>query len=182
MKRRSSNENHHNPAAASAVSWSMPFSPSWRGPASCTYWSLGLWPLIASHDGPRIGASAYDALGTLQIYLWVAVFNAVVLIGWARYQQRKSKSFAQRRLPAPVVDDQGLSKTFKLTRERLHKLRSPGSMTIHNDHDGDISHVVSHFFTIDPRPAAFPADPLENPKLIRRPSDDDEGKEPLTRA
>ena len=156
----------------------MPFSPSWRGLDSCTYWSwvCGHW---SPHDGPRFGASAFDALGTLQIYLWVAVFNAVVLIGWARYQQRKSKSFAQRRLPAPVVDDQGLSKSFKLTRDRLEKLRSPGSMTIHNDHDGDICHVVSHFFT-----DRFPANrsPLWHRwrirKLIRRPADDDEGKEP----
>lgn len=70
----------------------------------------GLWPLIDTHDGPRIDGSFFDALGTLQIYLWVALANAVILIGWARYQQRKSKSFAQRRLPAPVVDDQGLSK------------------------------------------------------------------------
>ncbi|VVO28915.1 poly-beta-1,6-N-acetyl-D-glucosamine biosynthesis protein PgaD [Pseudomonas fluorescens] len=142
---------------------------------------LGLMPLIGSHDGSRIGASAYDALGTLQIYLWVAVFNAVVLIGWARYQQRKSKSYAQRRMPAPVVDDQGLSKSFKLSRERLHKLRSPGSMTIHNDHDGDISHVVSHFFTIDSR-QPLSLQPLENPKVVRRPSDDNEGKEPMNRA
>jgi biofilm PGA synthesis protein PgaD len=142
---------------------------------------LGIWPLIGSHDGPRIGASAYDALGTLQIYLWVAVFNAVVLIGWARYQQRKSKSYAQRRLAAPVVDDQSLSKSFKLSRERLHKLRSPGSMTIHNDHDGDISHVVSHFFTIDSR-QPLSLQPLENPKVVRRPTDDDEGKEPVNRA
>ncbi|VVN75865.1 poly-beta-1,6-N-acetyl-D-glucosamine biosynthesis protein PgaD [Pseudomonas fluorescens] len=141
---------------------------------------LGLMPLIGSH-GARIGASAYDALGTLQIYLWVAVFNAVVLIGWARYQQRKSKSYAQRRLPAPVVDDQGLSKSFKLSRERLHKLRSPGSMTIHNDHDGDISHVVSHFFTIDSR-QPLSLQTLENPKVVRRPSDDNEGKEPMNRA
>ncbi|WP_338921338.1 poly-beta-1,6-N-acetyl-D-glucosamine biosynthesis protein PgaD [Pseudomonas silesiensis] len=142
---------------------------------------MGIWPLIGPHDGPRFSAPVFDALGTLQVYLWVAVFNALVLIGWARYQQRKSKSFAQRRMPAPVIDDQALSKSFKLNRERLHKLRSPGSMTIHNDHDGDISHVVSHFFTIDPRPPVS-LQPLENPKVVRRPSDDDEGKEPVNRA
>ncbi|HCS45555.1 MAG TPA: poly-beta-1,6-N-acetyl-D-glucosamine biosynthesis protein PgaD [Pseudomonas sp.] len=142
---------------------------------------MGLWPLVSSHDGPRFEASAFDALGTLQIYLWVAVFNALVLIGWARYQQRKSKSFAQRRLAAPVVDDQGLSKSFKLTRERLHKLRSPGSMTIHNDYDGDITNVISHFFTIETRPP-LSLQILENPKVVHRPADDDEGKEPLTRA
>jgi biofilm PGA synthesis protein PgaD len=129
----------------------------------------GLWPLIDTHDGPRIDASVFDALGTLQIYLWVAVLNAVILITWARYQHRKSKSFAQRRLPAPVVDDHGLRKSFKLTGDRLEKLRTPGSMTIHNDQEGDVSHVVTHYFPIDPALQSKPLAPLEHPRVIRLP-------------
>ena len=140
----------------------------------------GLWPLIDTHDGPRIDASLFDALGTLQIYLWVALFNAVILIGWARYQQRKSKSFAQRRLPAPVVDDQGLSKSFKLTGDRLEKLRTPGSMTIHNNQDGDVSHVVTHFFPVDPADIPPPLAPLEHPLVIRLSAEDDDNREPLS--
>ncbi|KNH44124.1 poly-beta-1,6-N-acetyl-D-glucosamine biosynthesis protein PgaD [Pseudomonas lini] len=140
----------------------------------------GLWPLIDTHDGPRIDASFFDALGTLQIYLWVALLNAVILITWARYQQRKSKSFAQRRLPAPVVDDQGLSKSFKLTGDRLAKLRTPGSMTIHNDQDGDVSHVVTHFFPVDPAELPPPLAPLEHPFVIRLPAEDDDNREPIS--
>ncbi|MCO8310661.1 poly-beta-1,6-N-acetyl-D-glucosamine biosynthesis protein PgaD [Pseudomonas mandelii] len=140
----------------------------------------GLWPLIDTHDGPRIDASFFDALGTLQIYLWVALLNAVILITWARYQQRKSKSFAQRRLPAPVVDDQGLSKSFKLTGDRLAKLRTPGSMTIHNDQDGDVSHVVTHFFPVDPAQLPPPLAPLEHPLVIRLQAEDDDNREPVS--
>ena len=140
----------------------------------------GLWPLIDTHDGPRIDASLFDALGTLQIYLWVALFNAVILIGWARYQQRKSKSFAQRRLPAPVVDDQGLSKSFKLTGDRLEKLRTPGSMTIHNNQDGDVSHVITHVFPVDPAELPPPLAPLEHPFVIRLPAEDDDNREPMS--
>ena len=140
----------------------------------------GLWPLIDTHDGPRIDASFFDALGTLQIYLWVALLNAMILITWARYQQRKSKSFAQRRLPAPVVDDQGLSKSFKLSGDRLAKLRTPGSMTIHNDHDGDVSHVVTHFFPVDPADLPPPLAPLEHPLVIRLPAEDDDNREPMS--
>jgi biofilm PGA synthesis protein PgaD len=122
----------------------------------------------------------FDALGTLQIYLWVALLNAAILISWARYQQRKSKSYAQRRLPAPVVDDHGLSKSFKLSGDRLKKLRTPGSMTIHNDQEGDITHVVTHFFpiTADLKPA--PLAPLEHPRVIRLPAEDDTNREPLS--
>ncbi|MBK5303106.1 MULTISPECIES: poly-beta-1,6-N-acetyl-D-glucosamine biosynthesis protein PgaD [Gammaproteobacteria] len=140
----------------------------------------GLWPLIDTHEGPRIDASFFDALGTLQIYLWIALLNAVILITWARYQQRKSKSFAQRRLPAPVVDDQGLSKSFKLTGDRLAKLRTPGSMTIHNDQDGDVSHVVTHFFPVDPADLPPPLAPLEHPLVIRLSAEDDDNREPLS--
>ncbi|WP_223569461.1 poly-beta-1,6-N-acetyl-D-glucosamine biosynthesis protein PgaD [Pseudomonas sp. BF-R-26] len=140
----------------------------------------GLWPLIDTHEGPRIDASFFDALGTLQIYLWVALLNAVILITWARYQQRKSKSFAQRRLPAPVVDDQGLSKSFKLTGDRLAKLRTSGSMTIHNDQDGDVSHVVTHFFPVDPADLPPPLAPLEHPLVIRLSAEDDDNREPLS--
>src|SRR3546814_2800835 len=51
----------------------------------------GLWPLFDSQAGPRLGGSLLDTLGTLQIYGWIALVNAVILITWARYQQdRKS--------------------------------------------------------------------------------------------
>ncbi|MBB3243231.1 biofilm PGA synthesis protein PgaD [Pseudomonas sp. Tn43] len=140
----------------------------------------GLWPLIDTRAGPRIDVSLFDALGTLQIYLWVALLNAMILITWARYQQRKSKRFAQRRLPAPVVDDQGLSKSFKLTGDRLAKLRTPGSMTIHNDQDGDVSHVVTHFIPVDPARLSPPLAPLEPALVICLPAEDDDNREPLS--
>ncbi|WP_095082055.1 poly-beta-1,6-N-acetyl-D-glucosamine biosynthesis protein PgaD [Pseudomonas sp. Irchel s3h17] len=126
----------------------------------------GLWPLLDTRGGPRIDVSVFDALGTLQIYLWVALLNAVILISWARYQQRKSRSFARRRLPAPVVDDHGLKASFKLSTEHLTQLRYPGTMVIHNDEAGDVSHVVSGCLPIDPQTRKHLPPPvsLEKPK------------------
>lgn len=142
----------------------------------------GLWPLIETHEGgPRIDNSAFEALGTLQIYLWVALVNAVILIGWARYQQRKSRNFAQRRLPSPVVDDEGLSRSFKLCDERFQKLRGPGVMTIHNDQDGDVSHVVPHLWPVQPEELPPPLAPLEHPRVIFLHAEDDDNREPLNR-
>ena len=142
----------------------------------------GLWPLIETHaGGPRIDNSAFEALGTLQIYLWVALVNAVILIAWARYQQRKSRSFAQRRLPAPVVDDEGLSKSFRLCDERLQKLRTPGVMTIHNDQEGDISHVVLNFRPLEPAELPPPLAPLEHPRVIFLHAEDDDNRDPVNR-
>lgn len=131
----------------------------------------GLWPLFASQAGPRPGGSLFDTLGTLQVYGWIALVNAVLLIAWARYQQRKSRSFAQRRSPAPVVNDQGLSASFKLTDERLDTLRQPGSKTIHNNQDGDISHVVPHFHLLSPDLQPPPLAPLERPGVIHLPAE-----------
>ena len=140
----------------------------------------GLWPLMETHAGaPRIDSSAFDALGTLQIYLWIAVVNAVILIAWARYQQRKSRSFAQRRLPSPVIDDAGLSKSFKLCDDRLQKLRTPGVITIHNDQEGDISHVVTHFWPMTQAQLPSPLAPLEHPRVIFLHAEDDDNREPL---
>jgi biofilm PGA synthesis protein PgaD len=101
----------------------------------------------------------------------VALVNAFILIAWARYQQRKSQSFAQRRLPAPVVDDQGLSDSFKLTDERLDTLRRPGSKIIHNNQDGDISHVVPHFHVLSKELPPPPLAPLEQVRVIQLPAD-----------
>ncbi|MBX9406449.1 poly-beta-1,6-N-acetyl-D-glucosamine biosynthesis protein PgaD [Pseudomonas baetica] len=141
----------------------------------------GLWPLIESHEGaPRIDSSAFDALATLQIYLWVAVVNAVILIAWARYQQRKSRRFAQRRLPAPVADDEGLSKSFKLCDERLQKLRTPGVMTIHNDQEGDVSNVVLNFRPVEPAELPPPLAPLEHPRVIFLHAEADDNCQPLS--
>jgi biofilm PGA synthesis protein PgaD len=142
----------------------------------------GLWPLIETHAGGlRIDNSAFEALGTLQIYLWVALVNAVILISWARYQQRKSRSFAQRRLAAPVVDDDGLSKSFKLCDDRLQKLRSPGVITIHNNQDGDVSHVVPHLWPVEQAELPPPLAPLEHPRVIFLHAEDDDNREPVNR-
>ena len=107
--------------------------------------------------------------------------NAVILIAWARYQQRKSRSFAQRRLPSPVIDDAGLSKSFKLCDDSLQKLRTPGVMTIHNDQEGDISHVVTHFWPMTQAQLPSPLAPLEHPRVIFLHAEDDDNREPLTR-
>jgi biofilm PGA synthesis protein PgaD len=83
----------------------------------------GLMPLFDGHTGPRIDISFFDALNTLEVYLWVGLLNAAVLIAWARYQQRKSRGYTRRRLPAPVVGDEGLSRSFKLSEDNFARMR-----------------------------------------------------------
>lgn len=104
----------------------------------------GLVPMLETHGGPRLDAPIFAALNTLQIYLYVGLFNAGLLILWARYQQRRGLHFARRRVWSPVLSDDGLSESFNLTEDRLQRLRLPGVLVIHNDQEGGLSEVSAH--------------------------------------
>ncbi|MBP1127101.1 MULTISPECIES: poly-beta-1,6-N-acetyl-D-glucosamine biosynthesis protein PgaD [Pseudomonas] len=104
----------------------------------------GIDAMLETHGGPRIEAPIFAALNTLQIYLWIAVFNALILVSWARYQQRKGRKFAQRRAQANALSDQHLSESFNLAEGDLEQLRRPGVLVIHNDEEGGVGEVKSH--------------------------------------
>ena len=104
----------------------------------------GINSMLETHGGPRIEAPIFAALNTLQIYLWIALFNAVILISWARYQQRKGRKFAQRRAEVNGLSDKHLSESFKLEEGALEQLRRPGVLVIHNDEHGGVEDVKSH--------------------------------------
>ncbi|WP_248805388.1 poly-beta-1,6-N-acetyl-D-glucosamine biosynthesis protein PgaD [Pseudomonas sp. MWU13-2100] len=133
----------------------------------------GLWPLFDGHAGPRIDISFFEALNTLQVYLWIGLLNAAVLIAWARYQQRKSRGYSRRRLPAPVVDDEGLSRSFELSEDNFARMRQSATMIVHNDEHGGVIEVLSPPYRVEPQEPQ----PLA-PPVMRLPSDDD-GNRPL---
>ena len=138
----------------------------------------GLLPLVGSHEGgPRIDVSLLDALSTLEIYLWVALVNAALLIGWARYRQLRSRKYPPR-LPAPVVDDQRLSETFNLSEDNFTRIRLPGTMVVHNDEEGGISHVATQFYRIDPQDQLHPPLAAVTPtRVIHLPDEDGKDKD-----
>lgn len=98
---------------------------------------------IADPRWPSPRGAYFAALNTLQIYLWIAVFNAIILISWARYQQRRGRQFAQRRAEAKALSDQHLSESFSLAEGDLEQLRRPGVLVIHNDDEGGVAQVTS---------------------------------------
>ncbi|MBN2991234.1 poly-beta-1,6-N-acetyl-D-glucosamine biosynthesis protein PgaD [Pseudomonas cedrina subsp. fulgida] len=104
----------------------------------------GINSILHTQGGPRFDAPIFAALNTLQIYLWIAVFNAIILISWARYQQRRGRKFAQRRAEAKALSDQHLSQSFSLADGDLEQLRRPGVLVIHNDDEGGVAQVTSH--------------------------------------
>ena len=104
----------------------------------------GINAMLETHGGPRIEAPIFAALNTLQVYMWIALFNALILVSWARYQQRKGRKFAQRRAEANTLSDKNLSESFKLGEGDLEQLRKPGVLVIHNDEEGGVEEVKSH--------------------------------------
>ncbi|WP_248751993.1 poly-beta-1,6-N-acetyl-D-glucosamine biosynthesis protein PgaD [Pseudomonas sp. MWU15-20650] len=104
----------------------------------------GISAMLETHGGPRIEAPIFAALNTLQIYLWIALFNAVILISWARYQQRRGRKFAQRRAEANALSDKHLSESFNLGKGHLEQFRKPGVLVIHNDEEGGVEEVKAH--------------------------------------
>ncbi|TFY88372.1 poly-beta-1,6-N-acetyl-D-glucosamine biosynthesis protein PgaD [Pseudomonas nabeulensis] len=104
----------------------------------------GINAMLETHGGPRLEAPIFAALNTLQVYMWIAVLNAVILVSWARYQQRKGRKFAQRRAQANALSDKNLSESFSLGEGDLEQLRRPGVLVIHNDEDGGVAEVKSH--------------------------------------
>jgi len=136
----------------------------------------GLIPLLDTHEGPRFESGMLGALTTLQFYAWVAVLNALLLISWARYRQRRNRNYPPR-LPAPVVDDKRLSESFKLSDETFAQMRQPGIMTVHNDEEGGITHVTTQFYRIRPEDQQHPPLVVEPPpRVIHLHSEVDEGK------
>ncbi|WP_248745483.1 MULTISPECIES: poly-beta-1,6-N-acetyl-D-glucosamine biosynthesis protein PgaD [unclassified Pseudomonas] len=128
----------------------------------------GLIPLFDGHTGPRIDISFFDAVNTLEVYLWVGLLNAAVLIAWARYQQRKSRGFSRRRLPAPVVGDEGLSRSFKLSEDNFARMRQSATMIVHHDEHGGVLEVITPLYRVEPQ-----EQPLAAPAIIQLPSEDD---------
>lgn len=104
----------------------------------------GITSMLETHGGPRIEAPIFAALNTLQVYLWIALFNAVILVTWARYQQRKGRKFAQRRAEGNALSDKRLSESFSLGEGDLEQLRRPGVLVIQNDDEGGVAGVKSH--------------------------------------
>lgn len=104
----------------------------------------GLVPMLDSHGGPRVDAPIFAALQTLQVYAWIALVNAAILIGWARYQKRRSDSFAQRRSAIALLSDKRLIESFRLEAQAFRQLQQPGVLVIHNDEEGGVHKVVPH--------------------------------------
>ncbi|MBO4121747.1 poly-beta-1,6-N-acetyl-D-glucosamine biosynthesis protein PgaD [Cupriavidus gilardii] len=88
--------------------------------------------------------------GTLSIYVVVGLFNGVVLLTWALYNQYRFSGL-DRRKPIPALRDDELARSFKVSGEQLRALQKAKVAVVDHEGDGTIADV--HL----PQPVQVPA-------------------------
>ncbi|MDX7991838.1 poly-beta-1,6-N-acetyl-D-glucosamine biosynthesis protein PgaD [Xenorhabdus littoralis] len=97
--------------------------------------ALGL--LNSPHHGPRLFASVFTSeLGSITLYIAIAVFNALLLIGWAKYNQYRFR--IERRRHHPALTHEEVAKSFILKQKLLDALRQNKVSSITYDNHGHI--------------------------------------------
>ena len=106
----------------------------------------GMWNLLLSTSaGPDISwlERLLPSLGTLGIYTAVALFNAALLLAWARYNALRFGGMDRRSAPSPL-DDQTLARRFGVSLAQRIGMAGSRIMTVHHSEQGDIVGVDFH--------------------------------------
>ncbi|PHM46050.1 poly-beta-1,6-N-acetyl-D-glucosamine biosynthesis protein PgaD [Xenorhabdus mauleonii] len=99
---------------------------------------LGLF--YASHNGPKPFILTFTSeWGSITLYIAIAIFNALLLIGWARYNQYRFK--IERRSHRPFLTHAEVAKSFFLEQELLDALRKSKVSSITYDNHGHIMEI-----------------------------------------
>lgn len=98
----------------------------------------GLLALVkaAPWSGPRPLTSE---LNTLTLYAAIGVFNALVLIGWAKYNQLRFR--VERRSRRPGLRPLEVAQSFAITPSEVATLSSHDVLRVHHNEQGHITDV-----------------------------------------
>lgn len=86
--------------------------------------------------GPR---PLVSELNTVTLYAAIAVFNALVLIGWAKYNQLRFR--VERRSRRPGLRPQEVAQSFAITPSEVALLSRHDLLRVHHDEHGHITEV-----------------------------------------
>lgn len=107
----------------------------------------GLWEMFQGgrEQGPDIPVVSVllPSLGTLGIYLVVALFNAGILLVWARYNAIRYGGLDRRQAPLPLTDAQ-LAQSFGVHLLLRMRLAGAKAMTVHHTAEGHIHSIDFH--------------------------------------
>ncbi|CAM3672964.1 poly-beta-1,6-N-acetyl-D-glucosamine biosynthesis protein PgaD [Xenorhabdus thuongxuanensis] len=95
----------------------------------------------ASHNNPKpfISTLFTSELGTVAIYIAIAIFNAFLLISWAKYNQRRFR--IERRRHRPALTHTEVAQSFTLEQGLLDTLRQSKVSSITYDNQGHIIEI-----------------------------------------
>lgn len=75
-----------------------------------------------------------QTFGTLSFYIIIAVLNSLLLIFWAKYNQRRFST--ERRTRRQALPDTQLTQHFGLTPQVLEQLKQAQIVVVHHNDDG----------------------------------------------
>ncbi|MBI6547417.1 poly-beta-1,6-N-acetyl-D-glucosamine biosynthesis protein PgaD [Xenorhabdus lircayensis] len=92
-------------------------------------------------NSPHNGPSPFTSVSTLELesitlYIAIALFNALLLIGWAKYNQQRFS--IERRRHQPALTHAEMAKSFILEKKLLDALRQSKVSSITYDNHGHI--------------------------------------------
>jgi biofilm PGA synthesis protein PgaD len=103
----------------------------------------GVRAILEEADG-GVGVPVWSAMlptmGTLTLYVVVAVFNGVVLLAWARYNQYRFSGLDRRKV-IPALRNDELARSFALSAPRLDALQRAKVAVVDHEADGTIAAV-----------------------------------------
>ncbi|CDL85133.1 poly-beta-1,6-N-acetyl-D-glucosamine biosynthesis protein PgaD [Xenorhabdus szentirmaii] len=89
------------------------------------------------HIGPKFLPSDFTAeMNAITLYIAIAAFNALLLIGWAKYNQYRFQ--VERRRHRPALTHAEVAKSFILKQDLLDVLRQSKVSSITYDNHGHI--------------------------------------------
>lgn len=108
-------------------------------------WFVFIWliynGLVLALDHPPLAdiRPFFLTLDTLTIYTVVALFNGLVLIGWAKYNQYRFR--VERRRRKAGLEEPELASSLHISEHLTHQLSEARVMTVYHDEKGDIDHI-----------------------------------------
>lgn len=89
---------------------------------------------------PLIGLEPFfTTLNTMTVYTIVALFNGLLLIGWAKYNQYRFQ--VERRSRRPGLEEPELASSLHISGQMTQKLNTGRVLAVFHDDNGDIHHV-----------------------------------------
>lgn len=132
--------------------------------ATVLAWGMFAWLIFdgvrTTRPAERTSTLEIDSLfgataNSLMLYLLLSLIITLILLGWAKYNQKRAGRF-ERRQRIPNIEDSKLCQSFGVGPSLLPLLQNEQIMTIFNDDYGDIDSAFinsqQRLVTLQPQP------------------------------